>query len=119
KEAAMAHILVIGGGLGGVPMALEARETVRKEDRVTLLSDMATFHFTPSNPWVAVGWRKPEQIKVPLGPMCRRRGIEFVHGRAAKIRPQDNAVELSNGETLTYDYLVIATGPELAFDEIE
>lgn len=115
----MAHVLVIGGGLGGVPMALEAREAVRKEDRVTLLSDSATFHFTPSNPWVAVGWRKPEQIKVPLGPMCRRRGVEFVHGRAAKIRPQDNAVELSNGETLTYDYLVIATGPELAFDEIE
>ncbi len=33
--------------------------------------------------------------------------------------PAENRVELNDGESLAYDYLVIATGPELAFDEIE
>ncbi len=115
----MAHIVVLGAGLGGVPMALEARKELRKEDRITVVSDSATFHFTPSNPWVAVDWRKPEQIKVELAPMFKKKGIDFVHAAATKVVPQDNAIELANGERLTYDYLVIATGPQLAFDEIE
>lgn len=115
----MAHIVVLGAGLGGVPMALEARKELRKEDRITVVSDSATFHFTPSNPWVAVDWRKPEQIKVELAPMFKKKGIDFVHAAATKVVPEDNAIELDNGERLTYDYLVIATGPQLAFDEIE
>ena len=31
----------------------------------------------------------------------------------------ENRVELGDGSSLAYDYLVVATGPELAFDEIE
>nr|MCU0883213.1 FAD-dependent oxidoreductase [Hyphomonadaceae bacterium] len=36
-----------------------------------------------------------------------------------KVMPADNKVLLEDGRTLDYDYLVIATGPDLAFDEIE
>ncbi|MBI1236236.1 MAG: NAD(P)/FAD-dependent oxidoreductase, partial [Alphaproteobacteria bacterium] len=115
----MAHIVVLGAGLGGVPMALEARKVLRKEDRVTVISDSPTFHFTPSNPWVAVDWRKPDAIKVELAPMFAKKNIDFIHAAAKKVQPEQNAVLLENGETVNYDYLVIATGPELAFDEIE
>ena len=54
----MADIVILGAGLGGLPMAFEAREQMRKSDTITVISDSATFHFTPSNPWVAVGWRE-------------------------------------------------------------
>jgi len=115
----MAHIVVLGAGLGGVPMALEARKHARKTDTITVISDSATFHFTPSNPWVAVDWRKPDQIKVELEPMFAKKNVNFIHSAATKLRPEDNAIELANGDTVTYDYLAICTGPELAFDEIE
>jgi sulfide:quinone oxidoreductase len=115
----MAHILVLGAGLGGVPMALEARQMLRRKDQVTVISAVPTFDFTPSNPWVAVGWRKPGDIQVELAPMFKRKRIDFLHGRAKAVRPQDNAVDLEDGRVVNYDYLVIATGPELAFDEIE
>lgn len=115
----MAHIVVLGAGLGGVPMALEARRELGRDHKITVVSDKDTFHFTPSNPWVAVNWRKADQIKVDLAPMFAKKGIEFVHAAATEVRPEANQIALENGETLTYDYLVIATGPELAFDEIE
>lgn len=115
----MAHIVVLGAGLGGVPMALEARRELGREHKVTVVSDKDTFHFTPSNPWVAVNWRKAEQIKVDLAPMLNKRKIDFIHAAATDILPKENAIQLENGEKLSYDYLVIATGPELAFDEIE
>ena len=46
----MATIIVIGAGVGGIPAALEVRKAVRKEDRVLVIADSPTFHFTPSNP---------------------------------------------------------------------
>ena len=115
----MADIVILGAGLGGLPMAFEAREQMRKSDTITVISDSATFHFTPSNPWVAVGWREAEQIKIELAPLLKKHGIEFIHSAASKVHPESNEVALSNGETVPYDYLVIATGPKLDFDAIE
>lgn len=115
----MAHVVVLGAGLGGVPMALEARRALRRTDRVTVVSAQPTFDFTPSNPWVAVGWRRPDQIRVDLAPMFARRRIDFVSGRASAVRPAENRIELEDGGVVSYDHLVVATGPELAFDEID
>jgi sulfide:quinone oxidoreductase len=115
----MARIVVLGAGIGGVPMALEMKELVGKNHEVTVISDSPTFHFVPSNPWVAVKWRTPDQIKIPLAPVFKKRGIEFVQQKAARVHPGENRVELADGSNVDYDYLVIATGPKLAFDEVE
>ena len=62
----MAHIVIMGAGIGGVQMAYELRDAAREEDTITVVSNTPTFHFTPSNPWVAVNWRKREDIEVEL-----------------------------------------------------
>jgi len=62
----MAHIVVLGAGLGGMPMAYEMRELARKEDRVTVISNAPRFHFVPSNPWVAVNWRKRGALEMTV-----------------------------------------------------
>jgi sulfide:quinone oxidoreductase len=43
----MAHIVIIGAGLGGMPMAYEMKELARPGDRVTVVSNAPTFHFVP------------------------------------------------------------------------
>ncbi|MCK5574827.1 MAG: FAD-dependent oxidoreductase, partial [Sphingomonadales bacterium] len=115
----MATIAILGAGIGGVPMAYEMRALASASDRVVVISADTHFRFTPSNPWVAVDWRTPEQVSVDLAPIFHREKIEFVPVAAKKVKPDDNQVELVNGDVIDYDYLVIATGPELAFDEIE
>jgi sulfide:quinone oxidoreductase len=115
----MAHIVVLGGGIGGVSCAYELKNTVRKGDNITLVSDKPFFQFTPSNPWVAVKWRRKENITIDLNKTLPKRGIAFNAAGATRIHPEENRVELGDGSSLAYDYLVIATGPELAFDEIE
>jgi sulfide:quinone oxidoreductase len=114
----MARIVVLGAGIGGVPMALEMKQLARKEDQVIVISDSPTFHFVPSNPWVAVKWRKPSDIKVELAPVLKKRKIEFIQQKASRVHPERNQVELADGSTVDYDFLVIATGPKLAFDEV-
>ena len=115
----MAHIIIIGAGIGGLPMAFEMREMARPDDKVTVLANTKTFHFVPSNPWVAVDWRKREEIELEIAPLLVSRKIDFDPTGVKRVHPAENAVELADGRRLDYDFLIIATGPKLAFDEIE
>ena len=115
----MAHIVILGGGLGGVMAAYEIRKKVRTADQVTVINETAFFQFVPSNPWILVGWRDRKDILIDLTKPMKKRHIGLVVGKAIKVEPEEKQVRLENGEVVAYDYLVIATGPELAFDAIE
>ncbi len=111
-------VVILGAGLGGTIAAYEIRHALGDRAHVVMVSNGDTFHFTPSNPWVAVNWRKREAIEVSLPGVMKRKGVEFINVAATGIRPDEKSVDLADGRTLAYDYLVIATGPDLAFDEI-
>ena len=115
----MAHIVILGAGIGGMPMAYEMRQLARKEDRVTVISNNPKFHFVPSNPWVAVDWRKREEIELEVGPVLAKKNIDFIPVGAKRLHPEKSQIELDDGRSIDYDFLIIATGPKLAFDEIE
>jgi sulfide:quinone oxidoreductase len=114
----MAHIVVLGGGVGGIPCAYDLRESVGKTHQITVINDRDHFQFTPSNPWVAVGWRDYESVTVPLAPYLKNKDINFIAQRVDKIDAPANTLHLNSGEQVKYDYLVITTGPRLAFEEI-
>jgi sulfide:quinone oxidoreductase len=115
----MAHIVILGAGIGGMPMAFEMRDEARKEDRITVISNNPKFHFVPSNPWLAVNWRKRDDIELEIEPILTKKKIDFIPVGAKRLHPERNVVELDDGREIAYDYLIIATGPKLAFEEIE
>lgn len=114
----MAKIVVIGAGLGGMSAAYELRDTLGKDHEITLVGQGETFGFTPSNPWLAVGWRKFEDITVPVAKHVGKRDIRYFSDGVTSIDAEANRVVTGNGESLDYDYLLICTGPKLAFDEV-
>jgi len=114
----MSHVVILGAGLGGVMLAYEIKAKLRREDRLTVVNLGSTYSFVPSNPWVAVGWRQPKDITVDLVPILKSRGIELRPEGAERVDPALNQVRLNGGDVVDYDYLVIATGPDLAFDEV-
>jgi sulfide:quinone oxidoreductase len=87
--------------------------------RITVISNSDTFQFVPSNPWVAVGWRSRQDTTFELALYLAKKHIAFIPVAAQEIKPDTNQVILADGRVLDYDYLVIATGPKLAFDEVE
>ncbi|MBK9136651.1 MAG: NAD(P)/FAD-dependent oxidoreductase [Betaproteobacteria bacterium] len=114
----MAHIVIVGAGLGGMPAAYEMRERLPREHKVTVVSAVDYFQFVPSNPWVAVGWRKREDVVLALAPLLERKGIGFVARPVTAIEPAANRLTVDGGEAIAYDYLVLITGPKLAFAEV-
>ncbi len=115
----MAHVVIIGAGTGGMPCAYEIREALGAEHKITMVTENETFDFTPSNPWVAVGWRERKEISFKIRPYLEKRNINFIAQRVDKIDPEKNELTLQNNDKLNYDYLIITTGPRLAFEEVE
>jgi sulfide:quinone oxidoreductase len=114
----MAEIVVLGAGLAGTLAAYEIVPQLRPEDRLTVVGEGGNFHFTPSNPWVAVGWRERKDVEADLVPVMKKKGVRFLTDGARKVEPDQRRLVLNDGTELAYDYLVVATGPDLAFDEI-
>ena len=112
------QVVILGAGLGGSIAAFEIRAALGDRADITVVSESDRFHFVPSNPWVAVHWRERRAIEVELPPVFRKRGVAFRNVGAERVFPAENRVALRDGTALDYDYLVIATGPDLAFDEI-
>lgn len=114
----MANVIVVGAGIGGVPAAYELRKKLGKQHTVTLIGASPYFEFTPSNPWVAVGWRQLEQTRVALQEPLLDKGVSWIAERVEHIDAEAKRLRVTSGRELDYDYLVIATGPKLAFDEV-
>ena len=80
------------------PGTLEAGRTAhrRREGR--------HFHFTPSNPWVAVQWRKRADIEVPIAPVMAKKGIDFISAGAKRLASRtqrDRAQRRPHGSATT------------------
>jgi len=114
----MAHVVVMGAGIGGMPAAYELRALLPKEHRVTVVNATNFFQFVPSNPWVAVGWRDRDAVTLPIAPYLQKKGIDFIPKPVTAIDPVGNRLTLDDGQAVAYDYLVITTGPKLSFDEV-
>jgi sulfide:quinone oxidoreductase len=114
----MANVVVLGAGLGGIPTAYELRKKLDSSHRVTMIGANEYFEFTPSNPWIAVGWRTREQTRVDLRRPFQSKGVEFIPELATSIDAAQRKLTLRGGRVVDYDYLVITTGPKLAFEEV-
>lgn len=113
----MARIVVIGAGLGGLPAAYELRHLLPRNHQVTLISNQPKFTFVPSLPWVGLGLRSLDRIQLELAKIVPRQGIELILDTVTAIDPRSKQIRLKD-QTLNYDYVVIATGPELALDAL-
>lgn len=110
------HVVVLGGGFGGLETAFDLRLLAGQRARITLVSDSDRFLFKPNSIYVPFGM-DPRRLEVPLEKPTRRKQIELVQARAHEIDPDARKVELE-GRSLSYDFLVVATGAGMRAEEI-
>lgn len=111
------QILVLGGSFGGLTAALELKRRLGEQAEISVISKDDNFVFLPSLPWLVTGHRQAGRISLPLSRVLAPRRIGFIHDSVTGIDPAAQLVTTSAG-THPYDYLLIATGPHLSFEEI-
>lgn len=109
-------IIVLGGGVGGLVVANELRRRLSRDHRITIVEKNAQHAFAPSFLWLMTGDRRPEEISRDVQQLLHK-GVELLHGEARGIDLAKHRVETSAG-SVTYDFLVVALGAELAPDTV-
>ncbi|OSM02501.1 putative sulfide-quinone reductase [Magnetofaba australis IT-1] len=66
-----------------------------------------------------MGWRSREDVSLDMAEPLERKGIKFIPKAAKELKPDNNQIVLIDDTVVEYDYLVITTGPRLAFEEVE
>jgi sulfide:quinone oxidoreductase len=115
----MAHhhpILIVGGGAAGITVAAQLKRARPTLD-VAILEPASEHFYQPG--WTLVGGgvfsleetRRTERDLIPAG-------VHWIQAGATRFEPEHNRVTTSNGDTLSYDVLIVATGLQLCWDKI-
>ncbi len=110
-------VVIIGGGFAGINLAKALVDS--NEFSITLV-DKNNYHFFPPLIYqVATGFLEPSSISYPFRRLLKgKENIRFWLGELVRVNPEANEVVLSNG-TLSYDYLVFATGTDTNYFGME
>jgi NADH:ubiquinone reductase (H+-translocating) len=108
SEKQAPHVLILGGGFAGL---YAARSLKRAPVRVTLVDRRNHHLFQPMLYQVATAALNPSDIAAPIRSVLRRQAnTEVLLAEVETIHPDERRVEFTDGTSLTYDYLIVATG---------
>lgn len=103
-------VVVLGANFGGLTAALSLKKELKRDVEVTVVSGRDYFLFNPSLIWLPFGKRNEGNVTFKVAPTFEKGGVHFINTAAKEIKPATKQVDLANGQSLDYDYLVIATG---------
>lgn len=110
----MKKVVVIGGGYGGL-RAIEALHKYR-DTEITLI-DKNSYHYLQTEAYGYIaGQFDVHQVAIDLKNWCDgfKERVTFLHKEATSIRFEEKSVQAED-ETLSYDYLILATGARTHF----
>lgn len=123
----VASVLVLGGNFAGLEVAQKLHELAGDRAEITVVDQKPNLLFVPNLALEALADRDPAlSLNLPLAETLHRDGIAFAQASVREIDPDRRVVIVvpserpgAAAEPLVYDYLVVALGARLAFDQIE
>ena len=106
----MKNLLILGGGTAGTLMLNKLHKKLdRREWNLTIVDKDENHYYQPGFLFIPFGTYTKEQVvrkKRDFFP----KGIEPIFAEVDQIQAEDNQVLLTDGRTLQYDILIVATG---------
>lgn len=115
----MKQILILGAGTSGTMMANHLRKRLGVSDWTITIVDQEEIHYyQPGFLFLPFDIYKTKHVKKSIDQFIPS-GVELIQQKIDKIEKDDNQVILQNGKVINYDILIIATGTDIAPEEIE
>ncbi|MBJ6363996.1 NAD(P)/FAD-dependent oxidoreductase [Paenibacillus sp. GCM10012307] len=110
------HILILGGGYGGLLTALTARKHFSEQEAtITVINKIPSHQIVTELHRLAVGGLDERNVALPLSKLLKGKSVNLVIDSVQSIDLKQKQVKLAGGSTTSYDNLVIALGSETAF----
>ena len=110
------HILILGGGYGGLLAAMKAREHLNEDEaKITVVNRFSTHQIITELHRLAAGSISEKAVSLPLDKLLKNYHVDLKISTVNGISPNKHEVSLEDGKMLTYDYLVVALGSETAY----
>ena len=106
----MKNVLVLGAGTAGTMIVNRLRGRLAKSEwTITVVDQDDVHHYQPGFLFIPFGTYTPEQVTRSRH-VTLTDGVDFVIGDVDRVDPATDTVRLTDGRTLGYDYLIIASG---------
>jgi len=113
----MKKLLILGAGTGGTIMANKMRKKLSKDEWMITIVDQDKIHYyQPGFLFIPFGFYKKEDIIKPRQAFLPD-DVTSIYQLIERIDAENNRVLLANGEVLSYDILIIATGTKINPEE--
>jgi sulfide:quinone oxidoreductase len=115
----MKNLLILGAGTSGTMMANHmVSKLSKKEWQITIVDQYKTHYYQPGFLFLPFDIYSTKQVK-KNGKKFIPKKVNYIQKKIELIKPEENKVNLEDGEVLNYDVLIIATGTKIAPDEVE
>jgi len=115
----MKSLVILGAGTAGTMMANKLHHALNPvEWRITIVDRDNVHYYQPGFLFIPFGLYQPEDVVRPR-PDFLPKGVTFIPQEVDRIDGNHDQVILSNGQTLHYEVLVVATGAEVVPEETE
>ena len=112
-----AHVIVVGGGFGGATAAKYLR-LLAPELRITLIEPKAQYLTCPGSNWLFAGLASLPQLTVDYQALSSQYRINQLTDKVSGIDPARRRLTLGDGQTLTYDRLILSPGIDFRYDTL-
>jgi sulfide:quinone oxidoreductase len=113
------RLLILGAGTAGTIMANQLNKKLNTQEwEITIIDKEKKHYYQPGFLFLPFDRYTPEQVVKPIDNFIPK-GVELLHEDVDKIDASENKLILSNGVELPYDILIIATGSQIAPQEIQ
>ena len=111
-------VLIVGGGTAGITVAASLKRHGPGGIDIAIVEPSDTHYYQPALTLVGAGLYDLARTHRPTDSLVPS-GITRIKAAAHKFDPASNQVELSTGEGVTYDYLVVCTGVKLDWAKVD
>lgn len=115
----MKNLVILGAGTAGTMMANHLISKLPKQNwKITIVDQHKTHYYQPGFLFLPFDIYTTKQVK-KKGKKFIPKGVDYINEKIELIRPEENKVILGDETVLPYDVLIVATGTNIAPDEIE
>lgn len=117
RYASSHEVVIAGGGTGGISVAARLARALGK-DKVAIIEPSNDHYYQPMWTMVGAGLKPFSATRSAMSDVIPN-GVKWIQNSVAKFNPDENTVQLEDGEEVSYKYLVVAMGINVHFEKIK